>query len=107
MEAGLLIRKGLVVLTFWMWVPMGVMGENGNASVSSSRPSVVNVGALFTFNSVIGRAVKPAIAMAIADVNSDSTVLSGTKLNLVSHDTNCSGFLGTVEGNLWNFSNLN
>lgn len=100
MEAGLLIRKGLVVLIFWMWVPMEVMGENGNASVSSSRPSVVNVGALFTFNSVIGRAVKPAIKMAIDDVNSDSTVLSGTNLNLVPHDTNCSGFLGTIEGNL-------
>ncbi|KAI8551919.1 hypothetical protein RHMOL_Rhmol06G0224500 [Rhododendron molle] len=97
MGAGLLIRKGLVVLIFWMWVPMEVMGENGNASVSSSRPSVVNVGALFTFNSVIGRAVKPAVKMAIDDVNSDSTVLSGTNLNIVAHDTNCSGFLGTVE----------
>ncbi|XP_058220288.1 glutamate receptor 3.4-like isoform X2 [Rhododendron vialii] len=97
MEAGLLIRKGLVVLIFWMWVPMEVMGENGNAGVSSSRPSVVNVGALFTFNSVIGRAVKPAVKMAIDDVNLDSTVLSGTNLNLIPHDTNCSGFLGTIE----------
>ncbi|KAF7140669.1 hypothetical protein RHSIM_Rhsim06G0161000 [Rhododendron simsii] len=97
MEAGLLIRKGLVVLIFWMWVPMEVMGENGNARVSSSRPRVVNVGALFTFNSVIGRAVKPAVKMAIDDVNSDSTVLSGTNLNLLPHDTNCSGFLGTIE----------
>ncbi|MCL7023598.1 hypothetical protein MKW94_018707 [Papaver nudicaule] len=64
---------------------------------SSSRPSFVNVGALFTFNSTIGRVAKPAILAAVEDVNSDSSILSGTKLNVLMHDTVCSEFLGTIE----------
>ncbi|KAA8526498.1 hypothetical protein F0562_008299 [Nyssa sinensis] len=80
-----------------MCVPMEVMGRTGNSSLSSPRPSVVNVGALFTHNSSIGRSAKAAIAAAIDDVNSDSSVLAGTELKLILHDTNCSGFLGTIE----------
>ncbi|PSS16156.1 Glutamate receptor 3.4 like [Actinidia chinensis var. chinensis] len=94
MAAGLLIKRALMLLIFSTWVPVEGMGQTGNVS---ARPSVVNVGALFTFDSVIGRAAKPAIAAAVDDVNSDSTVLPGTKLNLLFHDTNCSGFLGTIE----------
>ncbi|KAI3774907.1 hypothetical protein L1987_49470 [Smallanthus sonchifolius] len=82
--------------------PMAAKGKSGNTTVSpllsSSRmPRVVNVGALFTINSVIGRSVKPAVTAAIDDVNSSPTVLPATRLNLVLHDTNCSGFLGTIE----------
>lgn len=78
---------------------MSVMGRSGNAgSVSSSKPSAVNIGALFTVNSVIGRSAKPAILAAIDDVNSDSSVLPEITLNVILQDTNCSGFLGTVEG---------
>ncbi|XP_057461732.1 glutamate receptor 3.4-like isoform X1 [Actinidia eriantha] len=94
MEAGLLIRRALMLLIFSRWVPVEVMGQTGNAS---ARPSSVNVGALFTFDSVIGQAAKLAIAAAVDDVNSDSTVLPGTKLNLIFHDTNCSGFVGTIK----------
>ncbi|CAL5391248.1 unnamed protein product [Camellia sinensis] len=97
METGLFIRRTLVVVLFCMWVPMKGIGRTGNASLSSSKPSVVNIGALYTFNSVIGRSTKPAIEAAVDDVNSDSTVLAGMKLNLILHDTNCSGFLGIVE----------
>ena len=82
-------------------VVFGQAAANGNGtSVSSSspRPSVANIGSLFTFDSVIGRAAGPAIAAAVDDVNSDPTVLPGTRLNLISHNTNCSGFLATVEG---------
>ncbi|KAF5787265.1 putative periplasmic binding protein-like I [Helianthus annuus] len=85
-------------------IPMAVKGKTGNTTVSrspsssSSRmPSVVNVGALFTVNSVIGRSVKPAVAAAVDDVNNSPTVLRGVALNLIQHDTNCSGFLGTIE----------
>ncbi|KAM0007641.1 putative periplasmic binding protein-like I [Helianthus debilis subsp. tardiflorus] len=46
---------------------------------------------------VIGRSVKPAIIAAVDDVNSDQTILGDTHLNLILHDTNCSGFLGTIE----------
>ncbi|THG00533.1 hypothetical protein TEA_003729 [Camellia sinensis var. sinensis] len=97
METGVFIRRTLMVVLFCMWVPMKVIGRTGNASVSCSKLSVVNIGALYTFNSVIGRSAKPAIEAAVDDVNSDSTVLAGMKLNLILHDTNCSGFLGIVE----------
>ncbi|CAL5394095.1 unnamed protein product [Camellia sinensis] len=83
---------------------MKIMGRTGNASVSSSKPNVVNIGALYTFNSVIGRSAKPGIEAAVDDVNSNSTVLAGMKLNLILHDTNCSGFLGTVEALLLNIA---
>ncbi|XP_071691873.1 glutamate receptor 3.5-like [Rutidosis leptorrhynchoides] len=95
------MRIRVILLVFSMLVmvvvPISVKGINGNITVPSRRPSVVNVGALFTVNSVIGRSVKPAIVAAIDDVNTDPNVLKGTKLNLVLHDTNCSGFLGTIE----------
>ncbi|CAL5394227.1 unnamed protein product [Camellia sinensis] len=97
METGPFIRRTLMVVLFCMWVPMKVISRTGNASVSSSKLSVVNIRALYTFNSVIGRSAKPAIEAAVDDVNSDSTVLAGMKLNLILHDTNCSGFLGIVE----------
>jgi ionotropic glutamate receptor len=96
----------LLLLITGICVPMEVVfgqaAANGNgtsvSSSSSPRPSVANIGSLFTFDSVIGRAAGPAIAAAVDDVNSDPTVLPGTRLNLISHNTNCSGFLGTVEG---------
>lgn len=76
-----------------------VDGAGSNvSSPSSSRPSIVNIGALFTYDSVIGRSAQPAILAAIDDVNSSPDLLPETKLNLVVHNTNCSGFLGTVEG---------
>lgn len=98
MEGHVLMRSAVYILVLCMWVPMEVMGITGKANSSSSRPTVVNFGALFTLNSVIGRSAKPAIAAAVNDVNSDPTILKGTKLNLILHDTNCSGFIGTVEG---------
>lgn len=94
----LMARIRLLFVVFIVCVPMEVMGKAGNANVSSSRPSVVNIGALFTLNSVIGRAAKPALAAAVDDVNSDSSILKGTKLNFIIVDTNCSGFIGTMEG---------
>lgn len=66
----------------------------------SSRPAIVNIGALFTFNSTIGRVAKIAIEEAVKDVNSNSSILHGTKLVVTMHDSNCSGFLGMVEGTL-------
>jgi ionotropic glutamate receptor len=70
------------------------------AAVAGQRPSAVTVGALFTYESTIGRAARLAIELAVDDVNEDAVVLAGTKLNLITHDTNCSSFLGTVEGQL-------
>ncbi|WOL17774.1 hypothetical protein Cni_G26567 [Canna indica] len=88
-----------VVLVFITWFLVGlsgVLGEVGNGTSASSRPSMVNVGALFTFNSTIGRAAMIGIELAVEDVNADPTVLAGTKLNMITQDTNCSAFVGTV-----------
>jgi ionotropic glutamate receptor len=65
---------------------------------AGARPSEVAVGALFTYDSTIGRAARLAIELAVDDVNADRTVLAGTQLKLITQDTNCSGFLGTIEG---------
>ncbi|XP_058093352.1 glutamate receptor 3.7-like isoform X1 [Magnolia sinica] len=65
--------------------------------VDSRRPDVVNIGAVFTYNSTIGIVAKVAIEAAVADVNADSSILSGTKLNLTMEDSNCNVFTGAVE----------
>ncbi|KAJ4809137.1 Glutamate receptor [Rhynchospora pubera] len=64
---------------------------------SMAQPSRVKIGALFTYNSTIGRSAKAAIEMAMADVNADPRVLNGSHLDVIMQDTNCSGFLGTIE----------
>lgn len=94
MESHGIARAVVCILMLCLQVPVEVMGRNG----SSGKLDVVNIGALFTVNSVIGRSVKPAIMAAVDDVNSDSGILQGTRLNLIMRDTNCSGFLGTIEG---------
>lgn len=67
-------------------------------ATSQSNLTSVNIGALYNFDSIIGRAAKLAIRLAIDDVNMDRTILPATKLNLITRDTNCSGFLATIEG---------
>ncbi|CAN6200763.1 unnamed protein product [Urochloa humidicola] len=67
------------------------------AAAAGARPSEVAVGALFTYDSTIGRAARLAIELAVDDVNADRTVLVGTQLKLITQDTNCSGFLGIIE----------
>lgn len=63
----------------------------------STRPDVVNIGALFSFRSMIGKVGIVAVEAAVEDVNSDPSILGGTKLKLSLHDTNYSGFLGIIE----------
>ncbi|KAK6160846.1 hypothetical protein DH2020_004227 [Rehmannia glutinosa] len=83
------------ILVLWLLV-LGVL-SNGLSANGSSRPKVVNVGAIFTLDSTIGRVAKIAIEEAVKDVNSNSSVLKGTKLNVDIRNSNCSGFLGLVE----------
>ncbi|GMH04684.1 hypothetical protein Nepgr_006524 [Nepenthes gracilis] len=66
-------------------------------SKDASRPAVVNIGAFFTFDSTIGRVAKIAIQEAVNDVNSNSTILHDTRLNILMQNTNCSGFIGMVQ----------
>lgn len=66
--------------------------------VNSTRPDSVNVGALLSFNSVIGKAAKTAMEIAVIDVNKDSTILNATQFNLFMEDTNCSVFKTSIGG---------
>ncbi|CAL9042665.1 unnamed protein product [Musa banksii] len=74
-----------------------ISSTSGATRNASSRPTVVHVGAIFTFDSTIGRVAKVAIDAAEDDVNSDPSVLRGTRLEIIMRDTNCSGFLGMME----------
>ncbi|XP_062026485.1 glutamate receptor 3.3 [Rosa rugosa] len=69
----------------------------GSSNNLSSRPAAVNIGALFTYDSTIGKVAKIAIEEAVKDVNSNFSILHGTKLVAKFQNTNCSGFLGMVE----------
>ena len=68
-----------------------------------ARPDAVSVGALFTFNSTIGRAAKIAIFAAVNEINNDSSILPGTNLVVEMQDSNCSGFVGIVQGTSFMF----
>ncbi|KAG6657805.1 glutamate receptor 3.7-like [Carya illinoinensis] len=65
-------------------------------SVDSQSPAVVNIGAIFTYNSVIGRAAKIAMEAAVSDVNKNPKILNGAELKLLTVDANCSVFLGAI-----------
>ncbi|CDP11784.1 unnamed protein product [Coffea canephora] len=65
-------------------------------SVDCQRPSVVKIGAVFTFNSVIGRAAKAAMELAVSDINADPRILNGTQLKLIKEDAECNVFLGSM-----------
>lgn len=75
-----------------------ILGSNKlmNASVRS-RPEVVKIGSILTFDSIIGKVAKIALEAAVKDVNSDPMVLNGTKLELTIHDSNSSGFVSVME----------
>ncbi|KZV17709.1 glutamate receptor 3.4 [Dorcoceras hygrometricum] len=89
-------KSFLMLWISWIYVPMGIICMAGNSTVSDGKKEL-NIGALFTLNSVIGQSAMPAILAAIEDVNADTSILKDTKLNLILQDTNCSAFLGTVD----------
>lgn len=66
--------------------------------VQCEKPSAVKVGAVFTFDSVIGRGAKIAMEMAVEDINSDPKILNGTQLEVIMEDTSCSVFMGLIKG---------
>ncbi|XP_050267948.1 glutamate receptor 3.3 isoform X1 [Quercus robur] len=81
------------ILSLLLYVGVFPYGFSKNVS----RPATVRIGAIFTFNSTIGRVAKIAMEEAVKDVNSNSSILPGTKLHLNMQDSNCSGFFGMVE----------
>ncbi|RVX08528.1 Glutamate receptor 3.4 [Vitis vinifera] len=94
--------RHVVALPLALWVCVIFHG-----SVLCQRPAVVNIGAVFTFDSVIGRPAKVAMKVAVSDVNSDPRILNGTELNLIMGDAKCSVFMGCIaEENPRNHANL-
>ncbi|XP_014507976.1 glutamate receptor 3.6 [Vigna radiata var. radiata] len=66
-------------------------------AIVSTRSSAVNIGAILSFDSIVGRVAKVAMQAAVDDVNSNPTILNGTKLNISMFDTKLStGFLGII-----------
>jgi ionotropic glutamate receptor len=57
----------------------------------------VRIGAQFARNSTIGRVAAVAVLAAVNDINNDSNILPGTKLDLHMHDSSCNRFLGIVQ----------
>lgn len=84
------MKQFMVVIWMWVIILCGI--------AHCQRPASLNIGAVFTFDSVIGRAAKAAMEMAVSDVNADPTVLKWTKLNLIKRDASCSVFLGSIGG---------
>jgi ionotropic glutamate receptor len=62
------------------------------------RPQLVNIGAVFAFDSVIGRAAKVALEAAVSDVNNDKSFLKETELRLLMEDSACNVFRGSFGG---------
>ncbi|PKA62215.1 Glutamate receptor 3.7 [Apostasia shenzhenica] len=80
--------KALVLLMLSMFCLHGIL--------SGERPAVVNIGAILTYESAIGKVAKAAIETAVDDVNANDQILYGTRLNLFMENSNCSAFIGTL-----------
>ncbi|KAL8246829.1 hypothetical protein R6Q59_008045 [Mikania micrantha] len=74
----------------------GYFTEGVNNTTFSTRPDVVSIASILTFDSIIGKVAKIALEAAVEDVNSDPTVLNGTKLKITLHDSKYSGFLSMM-----------
>lgn len=65
---------------------------------NSTAPPFVNIGVLYSFNTSVGRMAKIAVEAAVADINSDPSILGNTKLNLsLQEDSKYRGFLSIAE----------
>ncbi|KAJ0550089.1 putative periplasmic binding protein-like I [Helianthus annuus] len=99
-ETGLFVREMPMNLVWALVVLVvnfsGCFTEGMNNTSVSTRPDVVNVASILTFDSIIGKVAKIALQAAIEDVNSDPTILKGTKLKITFHDSNYSGFLSMM-----------
>lgn len=73
------------------------LGFVGAANVTSSRPAIVNIGAIFNLDSILGKVAKITLEEAVKDVNADTSILHGTKIVLTMQNSNYSGFLGMVQ----------
>ncbi|CAN4078580.1 unnamed protein product [Withania somnifera] len=85
---------------FWTLLLIGLYNGYSSKGVNSTlpaRPKVVNIGCMLSFNTLVGKITKIAVQAAVEDINSNPEVLRGTKLDMITLDSNSSGFLGIVE----------
>ncbi|KAJ4825501.1 hypothetical protein Tsubulata_035022 [Turnera subulata] len=75
----------------------GLFSSGKSGRNVTSRPAAVHIGAIFTFDSTIGKVAKIAIEEAVKDVNANSSILPGTELVVTMTNSNCSGFVGMVQ----------
>ncbi|XVE49613.1 hypothetical protein DITRI_Ditri01bG0095800 [Diplodiscus trichospermus] len=87
----LVITMNLVLLLSTFIFFIGVCSEE------ALKPDVVNVGAIFSFNTINGKVAK-VVKAAENDINSDPSILGGRKLSISLHDSNFSSFLGIIGG---------
>ncbi|KAH7557354.1 hypothetical protein JRO89_XS11G0130300 [Xanthoceras sorbifolium] len=96
----MLVRQ-VTMKIFWLMVLIIFYKELFLHGIISAHAStitkVINIGAVLSFETNIGKVAKVAIEAAIKDVNSDSTTLVGTKLNVAMQDSNQSGILAIAE----------
>ncbi|KAG8662909.1 hypothetical protein MANES_01G156300v8 [Manihot esculenta] len=85
-----------VLLVVLMVVYSG-FSSNVVSSIVEARPEVVNIGALLSLDSSIGKVAKVAIEAAVEDVNRNQSVLGTTKMQLTMRDTNYSGYMSMLE----------
>ncbi|KAM7479516.1 hypothetical protein LguiA_027729 [Lonicera macranthoides] len=79
----------------WL-VPLSAILFIGSFSKSVSKPDKVHIGSIFTFGTINGRIANISMNAAVEDINSDPTILNGTKLHLSMQDSNYSSFLSIV-----------
>ena len=65
---------------------------------STTALEEVHVGAIFCLGTTNGKVSKFAMDAAVADINSDPSILGGRTLSLQIHDANYSGFLSIMGG---------
>ncbi|XP_057775850.1 glutamate receptor 3.2 isoform X2 [Salvia miltiorrhiza] len=81
-----------------LWVVLLSLLCIGGLAEEDSNTDDINIGAIFSFNTINGGVSKIGMEAAVEDVNSDPTILGGRKLVLSTHDSNFSGFLGIIGG---------
>lgn len=64
---------------------------------TAQNETIVNIGALLSYGSIIGRVAKQAIELAVQDINKNDSLLKGRNLVVHMMDTNCNAFQGAAE----------
>ena len=98
-HVGLLLHIIMITITFGFLLLCCCPHLNYFARAEDiDASSGIRIGALVSYETMIGRAAKKAIQMAIDEINKDKDLLKGSKLMLHMVDTNCSAFQGAAGG---------